>query len=366
MRKELLSLTFLTLLLIPALSLLPSAQTSGYDWAISAYNSNLAGYSSYKVYFANFSYFNLNNTGFYYIAEMFNLPLNATGQFTFSGITFNFNETIVQIALAYYEGSFYLDTNFILMTAYGPLLIPIPIESISYNPQNSFTITTYSSGNTWYAYFSTAGQTISFPDFPIYAGDSISNGVFGGYPNKITFRTMPSTAVPFNYYNGYITYPDVSLEVNAPSQTSFVDTNPYFVTLFKLYVNNKLYNAPWNGQNLISADSASGSDDNGAMIGVNASPSNMAWGADEYVYNYTYYKSLNNVYVKYQYDVSYWLLGTQNGIKAFAGLNGLPINDPKNGNFVNLVTSPQQYIAISSYIYSPNSPIYPLTFPYGL
>ena len=65
MRKELLSLTFLTLLLIPTLYILPSAQTSNYDWAISAYNSNLAGYSSYEVYFTNFSYLKLNDTGFY-------------------------------------------------------------------------------------------------------------------------------------------------------------------------------------------------------------------------------------------------------------------------------------------------------------
>ncbi len=72
MRKELLSLTFLALLLIPALSLLPSAQTSGYDWAISAYNSNLAGYSSYEVTFMNYSYINLNDSGFNYMAEMFN------------------------------------------------------------------------------------------------------------------------------------------------------------------------------------------------------------------------------------------------------------------------------------------------------
>jgi len=65
MRKELLSLTFLTLLLIPTLSILPLEQISNYDWAISAYNSNLAGYSSYEVYFTNFSYFKLNNPGFY-------------------------------------------------------------------------------------------------------------------------------------------------------------------------------------------------------------------------------------------------------------------------------------------------------------
>jgi hypothetical protein len=365
MRKELLSLTFLALLLIPALSLLPSAQTGGYDWAISAYSSNLDGYSSYEVNFQSFSYFNLNNTGFYSIAEMFNLPLNATGTFTINGYTYNFNEVLVQMALLDLEGTFYLDVNFILMGPYGPLLTVVPPESISYNPQNSFIITTYSSGNTWYGIFSTEGQTRSFPDFPIYPGDVINNAYAGRYLVTIQFNTVPNIAEPF-YDNGYIIYPDVAFEVHAPSQTSFVDANPYFVTLFKLYVNNKLYNAPWNGQNLISADSASGSDDNGAMIGANASPSNMAWGADEYVYNYTYYKSLNNVYVKYQYDVSYWLLGTQNGIKAFAGLNGLPINDPKNGNFVNLITLPQEAIAVPSYIYSPNSPIYPLTFPYGL
>ncbi|MFP3162501.1 MAG: hypothetical protein RXQ75_01430 [Acidianus hospitalis] len=46
------------------------------------------------------------------------------------------------------------------------------------------------------------------------------------------------------------------------------------------------------------------------------------------------------------------MLGTQNGIETFAKLNGLPVNDPQNGNFVNLVTSPQQYIALPSYTYS--------------
>jgi len=164
MRKKLLSLTFLTLLLIPTLHILPSAQTSNYDWAISAYNSNLAGYSSYEVYFTNFSYFKLNNTGSYPIAKMFNLPLNATGTFTINGNTYNFNEVIVQMALLDLEGTFCLAVNFILMGPYGPLLTLVPLESISYNPQNNFIITTCSSGNTWYATFSTEGQSESFPE----------------------------------------------------------------------------------------------------------------------------------------------------------------------------------------------------------
>lgn len=127
-----------------------------------------------------------------------------------------------------------------------------------------------------------------------------------------------------------------------PSQTSFTSANPYFVTLFKLCVNNEPYSSAWSGQNLVSADSDSLSDDNGAMIGLNASPSNMVWGADECIYTYAYH--FTPYYMKYTYwfNVSYWMLGTQNGIKAFAGHNGLPINDPANGYFVNLVTSPQQ------------------------
>ena len=120
----------------------------------------------------------------------------------------------------------------------------------------------------------------------------------------------------------------------------------------KLYINNELYNSAWSGQNLISADSASLSDDNGTMIGVSAPPSNIAWGADEYIYTFSYHNGLVYIVFTYWFDVSYWLLGTQNGIKAFAGLNGLPLNDPQNGNFVNLITSPQRYIALPSYTYS--------------
>jgi len=41
---------------------------------------------------------------------------------------------------------------------------------------------------------------------------------------------------------GYITYPDVAFEVHAPSQTSFTDADPYFVTLFQIFVNNEPYN----------------------------------------------------------------------------------------------------------------------------
>ena len=353
MRRGLLPLLFLSLLLLPiGANLVPSAQSStGYDWAISAYNSNLSGYSNYTVVFMKYSYFPLNNSGFNYIAEILNIPLNASGVFTIDGSNYNFNETIIQVALADNEGTFYLVVNFVLMGPKGVLLAVAPQEQISYNPSNNFTITVYRSGAEWYAYFITKGQNTSFPDFPIYPGDIITNTQADGYPVTIAFFNVPYTAEPF-YGNGYVTYPDVSLEVNAPSQTSFVDANPYFVTLFKLYVNGVPYVSAWSGQNLISASSSSGSDDNGSMIGLYAPPSGVAWGADEYIYTYSYHNGPGYVEYTYWFDVSYWLLGTQNGIKAFAELNGLPINEPQDGYFVNLVTSPQEYIAMPSYTYS--------------
>ena len=351
MRKELLSLTFLALLLIPALSLLPSAQTSGYDWAISAYSSNLDGYSSYQVNFANFSYFKLNNTGFNSIAEMFNFPLNATGVWCVGYEINGFDEVLVQLALLDYGGTYCLDTNFVLIGPSAHLYVVLTSNPIPYNPQNGFTITAYNSGNKWYAYFSSAGQTISFPGFPIYSGDVIKNIQVNGIPAVVRFFNVPTKTVPIQY-NGYTVYPSVSVEVNAPSQTSFTSANPYFVTLFQIYVNNEPYNSAWSGQNLVSADSDSFADDSGAMIGASAPPSDIAWGADEYIYTYSYHYSPYYLKYTYWFDVSYWLLGTQNGIKAFAGLNGLPINDPANGYFVNLVTSPQQQIAVPSYTYS--------------
>ena len=67
------------------------------------------------------------------------------------------------------------------MGPYGPLLTLVPLESISYNPQNNLIITTYSSGNTWYATFSTEGQSESFPGFPIYPGGVITNAEADGY-----------------------------------------------------------------------------------------------------------------------------------------------------------------------------------------
>jgi hypothetical protein len=352
MRKELLSLTFLTLLLIPGLSLLPSAQTSSYDWAISAYNSNLAGYSSYEVTFMNYSYINLNDSGFNYMAEMFNTPLQAKGTLTYDGVSFPICSVLVQTGLVYANGVFYLDTNLVLNVSVNgqyTLVYVIHKNPISYNPHDSFAITAYSSGNTWYFTFTTSGQVVDFPLTPIYPGYSInySNGI-------ITFNTVPDKTSALPYY-GYMIYPSVAVEVNAPSQTSFVDANPYFVTLFQIYVNNEPYNSAWSGQNLVSADSASLSDDNGAMVGASTPPSDIAWGADEYIYTYAYHYSPYYLKYTYWFDVSYWLLGTQNGIKAFAGLNGLPLNDPANGYFVNLVTSPQQQIAVPSYTYS--SPI---------
>ena len=75
MTRSLLPLLFLSLLLVPiGANLVPSAQT-GYDWAISVYNSNLSGYSNYTVVFMNYSYFQMNYSGFYFMSEILNIPL---------------------------------------------------------------------------------------------------------------------------------------------------------------------------------------------------------------------------------------------------------------------------------------------------
>ncbi|MBB5253208.1 hypothetical protein [Sulfurisphaera ohwakuensis] len=55
------------------------------------------------------------------------------------------------------------------------------------------------------------------------------------------------------------------------------------------------------------------------------------------------------VYVTYYYNVSYWMLGTQQGIEAYAQINGLPVNQLGGHPFVSLVTSTQSDIAIPSY-----------------
>ena len=160
---------------------------------------------------------------------------------------------------------------------------------------------------------------------------------------------MPSTATYAEYPNGYLVYPSVSLEVKAPSQDSFTNANPYFVTLFQLYLNGKPYQAPWNGQNLISASSSSSSDDYGSMVGLNATPSVVAWGAQEHFAKSTYQFDGRLEYITYYYNVSWWMLGTQDGINAYATQNGLPVNNEMyTSPFVSLVTSPQQDIAVPS------------------
>ncbi|MBB5254258.1 hypothetical protein [Sulfurisphaera ohwakuensis] len=59
MRKELLSLTFLALLLIPALSILPSAQTYPNTWVVAFYpgsypsGTSEQSYNSFAVNFSN-------------------------------------------------------------------------------------------------------------------------------------------------------------------------------------------------------------------------------------------------------------------------------------------------------------------------
>ena len=80
--------------------------------------------------------------------------------------------------------------------------------------------------------FMASNQWFIIPDFPIYLGGVITNAEADDYPVTIQFNTVPNIAVPF-YDNGYIIYPDVAFEVHTPSQTSFVDANPYFVSLFK-------------------------------------------------------------------------------------------------------------------------------------
>ena len=357
MRSGLLPLLFLSLLLLPiGANLVPSAQSSTfYNWAISAYSPNLSGYSNYTVVFMKFSYFPLNDSGFYSVLEMLNIPLQATGTLTISttykGITYvnkiQFNEIAIQLVLSHFpNGTYYLDTNVVIFTLNGPVFYFISTVPVQYSPYNSFTIMAYSQGNTWYGKFGYNGSYIDFPLTPIYPGKTLTQKI-GNTTYTATFNTVPSTATYIQYYvqsNLYVSYPNVALEVWAPSQSSFTNANPYFVTLFKLYVNGKPYQAPWNGQNLISASSPASSD-NGAMIGDSAPPSVMAWGASEYVAKMTMQASKFVYRFTYYYNVSYWMLGTQNGIKAYAQVKGLPLY-PNRGPFVNMITSPQSNIAV--------------------
>ena len=370
MTRSLLPLLFLSLLLLPVgANLVPSAQSSTfYNWAISAYSPNLSGYSNYTVVFMKFSYFPLNDSGFYSVLEMFNIPLQATGTLTISttykGITYvnkiQFNEIAIQLVLSHFpNGTYYLDTNVVIFTLNGPVFYFISTVPVQYNPNDNFTIMAYSQGNTWYGKFGYKGSYIDFPLTPIYPGKTLTQKL-GNITYTATFNTVPSTATYIQYYvqsNLYVSYPNVALEVWAPSQSSFTNANPYFVTLFKLYVNGKPYQAPWNGQNLISASSSSYNSDNGAMIGDSAPPSVMAWGALE-VYDHSY--GLTDYY-----NVAWWMLGTQKGIQAFAKANGIQIGTTpvlygfvfvNPSKFINLVTSPQTTIAIPSL----NSPITPI------
>jgi hypothetical protein len=279
---------------------------------------------------------------------MFNTSLQAKGTLTINGISYPICWVLVQTALEYRNGTFYLDTNLVLnISENGQYILKYikASEPISYNQHDSFTITAYNINNTWYFTFNTPGQSIEFPLTPIFSGYTIES-----YEFTMTLNTVPdeTSALP---YDGEYIYPSVAFEVNAPSQTSFLNANPYFVTIFELYINNELYSSAWSGQDLISADSASFSDENGSMIGLSAPPSGIAWGAEKHIYTDSYHFALHYIKYTYWFNVSYWMLGSQNGIETFAKLNGLPVNDPQNGNFVNLVTSPQQYIALPSYTY---------------
>ncbi|WOE51633.1 hypothetical protein RQ359_000953 [Sulfuracidifex metallicus DSM 6482 = JCM 9184] len=341
--KNVISLLFLLIMLVPTASLISSASTSNYDWAVSAYNSNLAGYNYYSVSFANFSYFNLNNSGFYSIAEMVNIPIQATGMLYLNGNTYNFDGVLLQYALVDISGNFVLDTdiavNYTKIVYSSPyfhcskpeeILTPPCSQSITYNPKESFGIIVMYCDGSWIAYFAGNGYGTCFPLPPI----SSTTELYYSSEFILKFNSVPSTSEGV-YLGGstYIAYPSVSVEVHAPSQDSFTNANPYFVTLFQMQIEKLnspyiLYQAPWDGQNLISASSSSDSDSNGAMVGVSPPPSSVAWGASEYVGKMYTTTSGREEYITDYFNVSYWMLGTQNGINAYANFNNLPVNHP--------------------------------------
>uniref|UniRef100_UPI0006D0FD8A hypothetical protein n=1 Tax=Sulfuracidifex metallicus TaxID=47303 RepID=UPI0006D0FD8A len=303
---------------------------------------------------------------FNYIAEELNIPIKATGVLYLDGNTYNFDGVVLQYALIDASGTFKLDTDIIVnytkIVYSSPyfhcskpeeILTPPSYQSITYNPKESFGIIVMYYEGSWTAYFAGNGYGTYFPMPPI----SSTTLLYYNSEFILKFNSVPSTSEGV-YLGGstYIAYPSVAVEVDGPSQSSFTNANPYFVTLFqmeigKLYTDHFiLYQAPWDGQNLISSSSASDADSNGAMVGASPPPSGVAWGASEYVGKTSSTREGLSEYITSYFNVSYWMLGTQNGINAYANFNNIPVNYPESyvGSFVSLITNPQQDMAIPS------------------
>ncbi|BCU69809.1 hypothetical protein [Stygiolobus caldivivus] len=329
MTRKLVALLVLTILLMPAavLATNTAAQSSSqnYDWAISAYNSNLANHSEYEAYFMNFSYFGIHpSSSFYSIAEILNIPLQVSGCILIDGIPYySVNYILLQLGVVYLSnGSALLDTNYIVFYSGGLLQIVFrPVMITSSSITKPFDILSLYQGfiQGWIGHFYNETTCLIFPGTPIYAGEefSLASNV------ELYIASVSSVSKPIIISSEYVMYPSVSLEVHAPSQYSFTDCCPFFVTLFKLYVNGEPYNAPTNGQNLISADSASAEADYGAEIGESPPPYCVAWGAVQ-----------SNI----TYNVRWWMLGT---------IYGIIFYPTQPYQIINYVTSPQEPIAKS-------------------
>ncbi|AWR95436.1 hypothetical protein [Acidianus brierleyi] len=370
--KSLISLAVLAVFVISLIpmpiSIIPSVLTtaqssSEYDWAISAYSQNLTGANSYLVDFYNFSYFPMTNTnGINYMAEMINLPIQASGTIKTSVTTSDFSGIIVQLALIDFIGyGFYIEMNIGFTLNNGnTILVVFPLKSVNYNSGSQFIIEAGSTNGQWEATFQYSGGVVQYPDTPIPSNVTVpSNGLAGicykssgGTQNiivyGISFTSVDSTSQELSLF-GYPVYPSISLEVNAQSQNIFIQDLPKFVALFQLWKGNQEWDQPWNGQNLVSAQSNDNdlSEDSGAMIGASVPPSGVAWGAQEYIAKTSTHVEGRIEYITNYYDVDYWMLGTQNGIDSYASVNNIVVNGYANP-FISLVTSYQQEIAVPS------------------
>jgi hypothetical protein len=294
--------------------------------------------------------------------EIFNLPINATGYYVCpNGDITYFYQIVVQLVVEEYciysyANYFIYDAFIIFNSALSEVVVVNCPISVSLQTNTNFSIGIYTVLGKWYAYlFSGNGFYYKFPAFPLYPGEVINNTYING--NKVTMHieNISDISSPIHYY-GYWYYPSVSVEIHSASQSTFTDLNPYFVTLFKIevgYSNGPYepYNAPYNGQNLISADSAGGNSDNGSMIGACSPPSGVAWGAIEYVASQSWQNTVYYTRITTMYNVSWWILGTEKGINAVANLIHLPVNEPQNGNFINMLTEPQEEVALPYYTY---------------
>ena len=363
MTRNLLPLLFLSLLLLPiGANLVPTAQTTDSGWAISAYNKNLAGYSTLNFHFMNYSYFPLNYSVYnpQTMVIWADIPFSAVGgnvQTTnYGGI--GFNCIYVQAGLLF-NGSFYLITRVWFLSGNTVVVATLPAKPVNYKPSMPFNISVYYSyaDNAYHIVFTDSYGSYNFPGTPISTYVPIPSGGVpavliydsGGqlYYYKTTVLSdgfdYPPGIQNANFF-GYVLTPNVA--VNATSN------NPYFLVLYQIYGNGNPYNAPWNGQNLISAESGSLSSDNGSEVGYSTPSLTVAWGAREYAGNAEASYSSGVYTITYYMNVSYWLIGTEKGIEAYANILGVPVNGMANGIMITMTTSPQSYTAVSEIILS--------------